>query len=187
MNYIMHTDRSAVNSCGNCGCGLCAECNANASVVDNKPLCNNCFNKGMDDYIASLKNALAQFNKQKKIWTIMLGVGIALILLLTIGGGLIGIPMGYIYAAIIWGFAGFFERVQKSVEDMRNESYFQALHRHQMYKDGSIWWLWGFKLIWFVIRGALFPIFYAIFIIKGNKEAEKLTQAIEEAEAAKIN
>lgn len=59
-----------------------------------------------------------------------------------------------------------------------------ALLERDMYRDGSIFIVWGFKLFWVVIRGIFFPIFYIKFMILGEKEIKEQIKQTKEYKAA---
>lgn len=58
-----------------------------------------------------------------------------------------------------------------------------ALREREMERDGSIFIVWGLKLVWVIIRGVFFPIFYIIFMIRGEKEIKEQIEQMQELKA----
>ncbi|MCH5336132.1 MAG: hypothetical protein J1D99_01805 [Campylobacter sp.] len=87
----------------------------------------------------------------------------------------------------IWGLAGFWDRVKRKIDFEENQSsqsaMKNALREREMERDGSIFIVWGLKLVWVIIRGVFFPIFYIIFMIRGEKEIKEQIEQTQELKA----
>lgn len=173
MNCVNHQEVVAVASCSHCGVGLCKECVGEFLKSDNKPLCKECSLKYVDEGLKELQEELSQLKTKKIIWSILLIVGLAALALTEIptpNGG------GVFFACLIWSIAGFFDRAKRKIEYEKGRTQ-QSVMRDAMmerdaYNDGSIWIVWLFKLLFALIRGMFFPIFYAILMISGDKEIQ---------------
>lgn len=77
----------------------------------------------------------------------------------------------------IWGLAGFWDRQKRKFEyensKTASESVRDGMIQRDMYKNGSIFIVWIFKLFIVVFRGIFFPIFYIVFMISGENKILK--------------
>ncbi len=77
----------------------------------------------------------------------------------------------------IWALAGFWDRQKRKFEyensKTATESICDGMMQRDMYKDGSIFIVWIFKLFIVVFRGIFFPVFYLIVMISGENKILK--------------
>lgn len=179
---MYHNDKSAVGTCGKCGCGLCPECMQNATPMENldKPACKNCAILLIRAYLDELAQISAQMTMKKVIWTIILVLGAGIILYNFFQYNAEPKPdniFGIILGILVWALAGFTERGPRQVDTKQAMS--EALLEH------SNPWLSHFiNLTFFLIRnlvrGCFFPFFYAHFMIMGAKELQEKRKLNEE-------
>ncbi len=146
INYIIHHDTAAVNTCSVCNGGLCKSCVQKQLKWFDKIVCESCFLVKANEAIAYGKNELAKFQNIKRKLTIILIVGLVIgfvvgcsVLLQNKGGveqGIINVLFNFYYsAAFIWAFHTFFDGVdrhprEKSLEEQVRDAVIDAQMLH---------------------------------------------------------
>ena len=172
------------------GAGLCKECNETALKIDYKPVCKSCTIQSISEYIQELRAELGKIKTKKIIWSVILAIGLVIGAFIAFQEETLEIT-DFLLVFIVWGCAGFWERRKRHLEYQNNQSTVSAVRQGvfegQMYKDGSILFYWFgqilTKAVIFITRGLFFPIFYAIFMLTGERKlAAELKSAEENVE-----
>ena len=176
MNCIIHNDTQAVGTCGQCGGGLCGVCIQNSvQMEDGRLYCKGCAFQAISLYIANLKDSLDAALGKKIIWTAILAIGAWVIVSNYLSyketqaaEDAVWVVVGF----LIWSLGGVTERfVGKSVQEQITDG---MVARDALRGEGYVWIVWAFNIAFWIaknaLRGLIFPIFYARFMIWGSKD-----------------
>lgn len=180
MNCITHTSEPAVATCSECGVGLCAKCFKESQKNGTKPVCRPCIIKNTEAYIGELEEKLGSILGKKIIYAIMLVSG-AVILYCLLNDYLVN---GWWYVAffLLWGTPG-----AMGYYDWSNRSMTISQEVHDgMFAAQSPGTYMVFKILGLVIvfgvSSALFPIYFAFYVLFAGFFVKR---KIQEAKAAK--